>query len=114
MDRVFVPHRRADLSTALFADADHPLVAATLERVTRRRIDYLTRQFSELGFNGAEALRRARLAYTSFLRLSQLRHHLPALAPDVPDTAPYIALRRDALVRRDEHRQQQPHDRGRR
>jgi AcrR family transcriptional regulator len=66
---------------ALLASADHPLVAPTLRRVTRRRIDYLTGLFAELGFDPPRAGRRALLAYTTYLGHAQLARTDPHSVP---------------------------------
>ncbi|WP_371842559.1 TetR/AcrR family transcriptional regulator [Rhodococcus triatomae] len=78
---------RAEL--ALQATARHPLVAPVLARVTRRRLDYLSEQFTELGFPPGEAARRAQLAYTGYLGAAQLAHATPGeadLSPAYLDT----------------------------
>jgi AcrR family transcriptional regulator len=97
VDTVLVRDQTPDLSVPLLADAGHPAVAAALERVTRRRIDYLTEQFLALGVERREAEHRALLAYTAFLGLSQLRRFLPALAPGAAEIGPYAALLRRVL-----------------
>jgi AcrR family transcriptional regulator len=79
----------ARVELALQATARHPLVAPVLARVTRRRLDYMTALFVELGFAPAEAGRRSRLAYTSYLGLIQLAHATPEeadLSPAYLDT----------------------------
>lgn len=43
------PEDRDPLELALLADAAHPQVAATMRRVTARRLDYLTGLFAEYG-----------------------------------------------------------------
>jgi AcrR family transcriptional regulator len=52
---------------ALLASAGEPLVKPVVERVTRRRINYLTARYHELGLARASARRRARLLYSSYL-----------------------------------------------
>jgi AcrR family transcriptional regulator len=88
---------RPDLSVVLLADAAHPLVAAALERVTRRRMDYLAEQFRALGVEEQEARARALLAYAAFLGHSQLRLHLPAAAGTAAH-ASYLAVLDRALL----------------
>jgi AcrR family transcriptional regulator len=88
---------RPDLSVVLLPDAAHPLVAAALERVTRRRTDYLTAQFRALGIEAHEASARSLLAYSAFLGHSQLRHYLPA-AVDTTTPAAYLAVLDRALL----------------
>jgi AcrR family transcriptional regulator len=88
---------RPDLSVVLLADAAHPLVAAALERVTRRRMDYLTEQFRALGIGDEEARARSLLAYSAFLGLSQLRRHLPVAAETASSRA-YLAVLERAML----------------
>jgi AcrR family transcriptional regulator len=88
---------RPDLSVVLLADAAHPVVAAALERVTRRRMDYLTEQFRAIGFGDDEARARSLLAYSAFLGLSQLRRHQPVAAGTASPTA-YLAVLEHALL----------------
>lgn len=66
---------------ALQANATDPLVAATLARVTERRLGYLTSLFTELGLSRARARDRGLLAYTAFLGYAQLAHSTPELVP---------------------------------
>jgi AcrR family transcriptional regulator len=66
---------------ALQASASHPLVAATLTRVTQRRLAFLTGLYAELGLPRARARDQALLAYTAFLGHAQLAHATPALLP---------------------------------
>src|SRR5918994_4705312 len=66
---------------ALQASASHPLVAPTLDRVTKRRLAYLTRLYTELGLPRARARDRGLLAYTAFLGHAQLAHATPGLLP---------------------------------
>jgi AcrR family transcriptional regulator len=66
---------------ALQASASHPLVAATLDRVTTRRLGQLTELFAELGLPRNQARDRGLLAYTAFLGHLQLAHATPELLP---------------------------------
>ncbi len=54
---------------ALLGSATHPLVKPVVERVTARRIGYMTQVYRELGLPKARAHRRAVLLYTSYLGL---------------------------------------------
>jgi hypothetical protein len=54
---------------ALVASATHPLVKPVVERVTRRRLTYMTEVCLELGLPAAQARRRALLLYLSYLGL---------------------------------------------
>jgi AcrR family transcriptional regulator len=87
---------------ALQSHADHPLVAPALARVTERRLDYLTRLFTELGMTPARARDRGLLAYTAFLGHAQLAHSTPELVPRGRAFNTHVGRVVDALVRVDE------------
>ncbi|WP_051581171.1 TetR/AcrR family transcriptional regulator [Pseudonocardia acaciae] len=90
---------------ALLASADHPLVAPTLRRVTRRRLDYLTALFTELGFDPARSRRRAMLAYTTYLGHAQLARTDPAAVPaGEEERRAYLESVLAALLAPDGHR----------
>jgi AcrR family transcriptional regulator len=72
---------RDRIELALLATADHPTVHPLLERVTRRRIDFTAGLFRRLGFQPADAKRRALLAYSAYLGYAQLLHATPQLLP---------------------------------
>lgn len=61
------------IELALLAAKDDPIIAATLERVTGRRIDYLEEVFAALGFEGERARSRAVLSYSVYLGQMQLQ-----------------------------------------
>lgn len=54
---------------ALLGSATHPLVKAVVERVTKRRLTYLTETYAEVGLPEARARQRALLLYSSYLGL---------------------------------------------
>ena len=69
---------------ALLQASDNPLVQPVIERVSARRMDYLTASFRQAGLNRSDAQHRARLAYAAyvgFLQLS-LQLHQPRLQHD--------------------------------
>jgi len=66
---------------ALLASAAQPAVAATLDRVTRRRLAILVTLFGELGLPPGTARRRALLTYSAYLGHAQLSHTTPELLP---------------------------------
>ena len=84
---------------ALQANADHHLVAATLRRVSERRLTYLTTLFTELGLSPARARNRGLLAYSAFLGHAQLAHATPALLPQGRAFTTHVGRVVDALVR---------------
>jgi len=55
---------------------DHPLVKPVLERVSKRRIDYLTASFRMAGLPRKQALDRALLTYASYVGFLQLNLQL--------------------------------------
>jgi len=83
---------------ALQASASQPLVAAALHRVTKRRLELLTRLYVELGLSPAPARDRALLAYTAYLGHAQLAHSTPALLPRGRARAIHVDQMVEALV----------------
>jgi AcrR family transcriptional regulator len=73
------PAERTELP--LLGNAHDPVVAPVLQRVTRRRIDYMAGLFEQLGLRPADAQRRALLAYTVYLGVVQLAHATPGVLP---------------------------------
>ncbi|GGM37732.1 TetR family transcriptional regulator [Longimycelium tulufanense] len=71
---------------AVLADADHPVVAPVLQRVTERRVSYLASLFAELGYGRGEARRRALLAYAAYLGHAQLLRATPEVLPAARST----------------------------
>jgi AcrR family transcriptional regulator len=72
---------RDRIELALLATAGHPTVQPVLERVTRRRIEFVAELFQRLGFPRAQAKRRALLAYSAYLGHAQLVHATPQALP---------------------------------
>ncbi|WP_431775756.1 TetR/AcrR family transcriptional regulator [Streptomyces cucumeris] len=89
------------LEVSLLATANHPQVAAALGRVSDRRIGYLARLFTELGFPPEEARRRGLLAYTSYLGHTQLVHAVPRSLPADAERTRYLESVIATLLRRD-------------
>ena len=83
---------------ALQASATHPLVAPTLERVTKRRLAFLTRLYTQLGLSRARARDHGLLAYTAFLGHAQVAHATPALLPQGRAFATHVDQVVEALV----------------
>jgi AcrR family transcriptional regulator len=83
---------------ALHASANHPLVAATLDRVTKSRLAALTRLYAELGLSRARARDRGLLAYTAFLGHAQVAHATPELLPKGRAFAAHVDQVVEALV----------------
>ncbi|WP_406273481.1 TetR/AcrR family transcriptional regulator [Streptomyces sp. NBC_00191] len=87
------------LEVSLLATADHPQVAAAIERVTKRRVGYVAHLFEELGFEPEEARRRGLLAYASYLGHTQLSHAVPQALPVGVERAVYLESVMDTLLR---------------
>lgn len=75
---------------ALCACPDNPRVQPVLERVTRRRISYLTAAFAELGLDPPAAAHRARLTYSSYLGYLQLQAQGLAPVRGTPEFDQYV------------------------
>jgi AcrR family transcriptional regulator len=82
--RVTALAARDRIELALLATADHPTVQPVLDRVTRRRIEFVAQLFQRLGFSRAQATRRALLAYNAYLGHAQLVHATPQVLPRAP------------------------------
>jgi AcrR family transcriptional regulator len=78
------------ISVALYANAGNPLVAPVLERVSRRRVQFLTEVFTDLGFPRATARHRALAAYTAYVGHFQLQRAAPTVSPTGPDERRYL------------------------
>lgn len=51
---------------------DHPVVKPVMERVSKRRLDYLAASFRQAGMGRIDALQRARLTYAAYVGFLQL------------------------------------------
>jgi AcrR family transcriptional regulator len=91
------PGEEEDPVVALSRDVRHPAVAAALERVTRRRIDYIAAQLAELGMPPAEAARRAAVVYAAYVGWWQLRTLVPDVVPRGAAARPHAAVLRELL-----------------
>jgi AcrR family transcriptional regulator len=78
------------LSVALYSDAGNHLVGPVLERVSRRRVEFMTEVFAELGFPRATARHRALAAYTAYVGHFQLQRAAPAVSPTGPEERRYL------------------------
>ncbi len=58
--------------SALLKALDHPAVQPVMERVSQRRLDYLTASFRQAGLGRSDARHRARLAYAAYVGFLQL------------------------------------------
>jgi hypothetical protein len=88
---------------ALAGDPEEP-VRLALERVTARRIRYVTEQVEIMGVASDEAARRALLAYTSYLGFATLARSAPAVLPVESSVPAYVESVLDALLPRADRR----------
>jgi len=79
--RVGKEHLTHEVYRELCAAAGDPIVGPVLERVTQRRMAYITSAFRELGMTPPAAENQARLAYSAYLGFLQLQRQ--GQAPDV-------------------------------
>lgn len=63
------PHK---IYSELLKALDHPIVQPVLNRVSQRRLDYLTASFRQAGLPRVEAQQRARLTYSAYVGFLQL------------------------------------------
>ncbi|HEX2772809.1 MAG TPA: TetR/AcrR family transcriptional regulator [Micromonosporaceae bacterium] len=69
------------IALALLADADHPIVAPVLRRVTERRVRYTADLLAELGLAPDRAAQRALLAHSAYLGHAYLSYAAPEILP---------------------------------
>ncbi len=62
--------------SALLKAQDHPTVQPVIERVSKRRLDYLTASFRQAGLVREDAQHRARLTYAAYVGFLQLNLQL--------------------------------------
>ncbi len=69
-----VSHKRPShaVFAALLKALDQPLIRPLVERVSQRRLDFVTHAFRQAGFDDATAANRARLAYSAYVGFVQL------------------------------------------
>ncbi|MFC0624087.1 TetR/AcrR family transcriptional regulator [Kribbella deserti] len=72
-ERAFGDALRLGFDAAVLAAAADPRVEPVLIRVTRKRLDYIVRLYRDLGLAKRDAERQARMTYSLFLGMSQLR-----------------------------------------
>jgi hypothetical protein len=66
---------------ALFRALDQPLIGPVVERVSARRIAFLSEAFRTADFDPTHAANRARLAYSAYVGFAQLTHRAAADEP---------------------------------
>ncbi|MEF2147407.1 TetR/AcrR family transcriptional regulator [Aquilutibacter rugosus] len=61
---------------------DHPIVLPVIERMSARRLDYLTRSYEQSGLEPSEARHRANLIYSAYVGFIQLNANLKHMRMD--------------------------------
>lgn len=82
--RVAVEAKGHIIYSELLKALDHPVVQPVMERVSKRRLDYLALSFRQIGMPRAESQQRARLTYAAYVGFLQLSLQLkqPRLSHD--------------------------------
>lgn len=91
---------RAPVEVHLHAAADHPAVAPAMRRAVARRTAYIAAQLTALGFDQAEADRRALFAYATYLGHIQLVVRIPEAVPQGPALEAYLGTVLSAVLDR--------------
>ncbi|MCA1777814.1 MAG: TetR/AcrR family transcriptional regulator [Xanthomonadaceae bacterium] len=91
-------NRSHQIHAALCAASDHPTVKPVIERITRRRLEYLAGAFRELGLDAEPAAHRARLTYTSYVGYIQLQTRGMAPERGSEEFEDYVRHAIDALI----------------
>jgi AcrR family transcriptional regulator len=76
--------------SALLRALDHPLVQPVMERVSRRRMDFLTQAYRQIGLDKRAAAHRARLAYAAYVGFLQLALQLGLPRLDHAELEDYV------------------------
>ena len=84
--------------SALLKALDHPAVQPVIERVSQRRLDYLTASFRQTGLGRTEAVHRARLTYAAYVGFLQLNLQLHQARMPQDEFEDYVAHLTRTLV----------------
>ena len=76
--------------SALLRALDQPIVQPVMERVSQRRMDFLTRAYGQLGMQPRQAAQRARLAYAAYVGFLQLTLQLGVPRLDHAEFEDYV------------------------
>ncbi len=93
-------YRAGRLYLAIAAAEDKPLVRVFVERVSKRRMNYLQDCYRALGFTGAAARHWARFTYATFMGNLQIARDTPELMPAGAELSEYLKLMIRVLVPR--------------
>lgn len=89
--RVAVEAKGHIIYSELLKALDHPLVQPVMERVSKRRLDYLSLSFRQIGMPRPEAQQRARLTYAAYVGFLQLSLQLKQPRLSHEDFDDYVA-----------------------
>jgi AcrR family transcriptional regulator len=78
---IFVQPELGAVDAALIAARDQPAIGKALRRVTDRRVRFMRDAFAEMGFDGADADRRALYTHGIYLGLVVVRRANPDAVP---------------------------------
>jgi AcrR family transcriptional regulator len=84
--------------SALLKALDHPAVQPVIDRVSKRRLDYLTASFRQTGLGRTEAQHRARLTYAAYVGFLQLNLQLHQARMPQEEFEDYVAHLTRTLV----------------
>jgi len=84
--------------SALLKALDHPVVQPVIDRVSQRRLDYLTASFRQTGLNRTDAQHRARLTYAAYVGFLQLNLQLHQARMPQEEFEDYVAHLTKTLV----------------
>ena len=76
--------------SALLKALDHPSVQPVIDRVSKRRLDYLAASFRQTGLVREDALHRARLTYAAYVGFLQLNLQLHQARMPQEEFAAYV------------------------
>jgi AcrR family transcriptional regulator len=83
---------------SLLGELHDPRVRAAVSRVTKLRLDLLTRSYRELGLPERRAAHRARLAYATYLGLMQMAREVPSARLNRREASEFMEEVRSALI----------------
>jgi AcrR family transcriptional regulator len=84
--------------SALLKALDHPAVQPVINRVSQRRLEYLTASFRQTGLGRTEAQHRARLTYAAYVGFLQLNLQLHQARMPQEEFEDYVAHLTRTLV----------------
>jgi AcrR family transcriptional regulator len=76
--------------SALLRALDQPIVQPVMERVSQRRMEFLTRAYRDLGMDKRVSAQRARLAYAAYVGFLQLTLQLGVTRLDHAELEDYV------------------------